>query len=195
MNIMISNNDILNARILIVDDNRTNVKLLEKILLTAGYTSVLGITDPRETVEIYKSYRPELILLDINMPHLDGYQVMELLKENGQAADYVPIMVLSASQDKETRIKSLKSGARDFLTKPFDHTEVLTRIHNMLEARLLHNQIRNQNVVLEQKVLERTKELSETNKDLEDFVYIISHDLKEPLFSIGGFTSRLLRVG
>lgn len=141
MSKMIQDNDILNARILIVDDNQSNVDLLESMLAADGYTSVLSTTDSRETIGLYKSHQPELILLDINMPHLNGYQVMERLSEIEQD-DLVPILVLTALQDRETCIRSLKSGAKDFLAKPFDQTETLTRIHNMLESRLLHNRIK-----------------------------------------------------
>lgn len=144
---MISDNEILSARILIVDDNQNNITMLKEMLATAGYTNVLGITDSRETLELYKGFNPNLVLLDINMPHLDGYRIMEELKavEKGNP---VPILVLTALQDKETCIKSLKSAARDFLAKPFDYTEVITRIRNMLEVSLLYNRDRKQNVLL-----------------------------------------------
>lgn len=138
---MISEQDILNARILIVDDYRSNILLLEKILDHEGYTSVLSITDSRETLEIYKSYRPDLVLLDIRMPHLDGYQVMEQLKEARQD-DYMSILVVTAKQDRKTRLRSLELGAKDFLTKPFDQTETLSRIRNMLEVRLLYKRVK-----------------------------------------------------
>ena len=113
---MISEKMILNARILIIDDNQANVDLLEAIISTAGYTSVLAITDSREAQNIYKAYQPHLVLLDINMPYLDGYEVMELFKKIDQDS-YIPILVLTALQDDMTRIKALASGAQDFLTK------------------------------------------------------------------------------
>ena len=172
---MISDNDILNARILIVDDNQTNVTVLEKMLATAGYTSVLGITDSRETIELYKSFDPHLILLDIKMPHLDGYQVMEQLKKAEQG-DNVPIIVLTALQDKETCIRSLKSGARDFLAKPFDFTEVLTRIHNILEVRLLYNRIHDQNAILEQKIQE--------NREYKENLEAIFKSIKDAIITV-----------
>ena len=162
---MIYDTDILDARILIVDDNKLNVDLLEKMLEISGYTSILSTTDSRDTIELYESFQPDLILLDINMPHLDGYQVMENLKKVEQN-DYVPILVLTAQQDKETRLRSLKSGAKDFLTKPFDQTETLTRIRNILEIRLLHNRICYQNEVLEDQVKTQTKELHDTRLEI-----------------------------
>ena len=162
---MILEKEILSARILIVDDNQANVDLLEAIISDAGYTSVLAITDPREAPNIYKAYQPHLVLLDINMPYLDGYEVMELFKKN-EKDSYMPILVLTALQDNMTRIKALASGAQDFLTKPFDKVEALTRIHNMLRIRLLHNQVQNQNVILEQQVKIRTLELENTRLEI-----------------------------
>ncbi len=157
--------DVFSARVLIVDDNKNNILLLERMLMSNGYTSVLSTMDPRETVDLYKSFQPDLVLLDINMPHLNGYQVMEQLNKI-EPEGYVPILVLTALQDNETRLRSLKLGAKDFLSKPFDTTETLVRIHNMLEVRLLHNRVRSQNALLEQKVGERTNELIMANKEL-----------------------------
>ncbi len=187
---MITDNDMLNARILIVDDNQSNVNLLQKMLSSAGYNSVLSTSDPREVMGLYKENRPDLILLDIKMPYLDGFQIMEQLKEVEQN-DYVPVLVLTALRDKETLVRALKSGVKDFLTKPLDQTETLLRIHNMLETRLLYKRTCEQNVVLDQKVEERTRELADANREIEDFIYLTSHDLKEPLFTIGGFASKL----
>ena len=151
--------------ILIIDDNQANVDLLEAIISTAGYTSVLAITDSREAQNIYKAYQPHLVLLDINMPYLDGYEVMELFKKIDQDS-YIPILVLTALQDDMTRIKALASGAQDFLTKPFNKLEALTRINNMLKIRLLHNQVQNQNIILEQKIKMRTIELENTRLEI-----------------------------
>lgn len=162
---MIHDIDILNARILIVDDNKLNVDLLEEILAAAGFTSVRSTTDSRETVEIYQTFEPDLILLDINMPHLDGFQVMEQLKEI-EKDNYIPILVLTGQHDSETLIRSLESGAKDFLTKPFDQSEAITRIRNLLEVRLLHNYVRYQNEVLEERIKARTRELQETRLEI-----------------------------
>lgn len=162
---MVKDEDILKARILVVDDNESNVALLEETLKSAGYTSILGVTDPRQVAELYEGYKPDLVLLDINMPHMDGYQVMEKLKEI-EKDDYPPILTLTAQQDKETRLRALQSGAKDFLTKPFDRIETLTRIHNMLEVRLLHNHVRDHNIILERKVRERTAQLHDTRLEI-----------------------------
>ncbi len=187
---MIQDQNILNARILIVDDKQANVRLLEGMLMSNGYTSVLSTTDSSATVDLYNSFQPDLILLDINMPHLNGYQVMEQLNKI-EPEGYVPILVLTALQDNETRLRSLKLGAKDFLSKPFNTTETLVRIRNMLEVRLLHNRVLGQNALLKQKVEERTMELTDANREIEDFIYLTSHDLKEPLFTIEGFSSKL----
>lgn len=156
---------IQNARVLIVDDNLTNVVLLQRLLEAQGYLNVEGITDPREVQPLYEAEPYDLVLLDIRMPHLDGYQVMGQLREVSNG-DYLPVMVLTAQTDQETKIKALDAGAMDFLHKPFDRVEALTRIRNMIEARLLHKQVRDQNVILEERVRERTRELEETRMEV-----------------------------
>ena len=153
------------ARIMIIDDNEFNVKLLEAVVAEAGYTSVLSITDPRKAEDLYRAYKPDLVLLDISMPHLDGYQVMEQFKKI-ENSSYLPVLVLTALQDDETRLKALENGAQDFLTKPFNRLETLTRIKNMLTVRLLHRQVKKQNVELEAKVKARTQELQETRLEI-----------------------------
>ena len=162
---MISDKDILNARILILDDNQANVDLLEAIVSIEGYSSVLAITDSRDACDLYKAYEPDLVLLDLNMPYLDGYKVMEQFKEI-EGSSYIPVVVLTAMNDDKTRIKALASGAQDFLTKPLNKVEVLTRIRNLLRIRLLHNYVKNQNVILEHKVKQRTLELEETRFEI-----------------------------
>ena len=156
---------IKDARVLIVDDDDENVALLELILSQANYSAVSSVRDPRRAVEYYRNLRPDLILLDINMPHMNGFQVMEELK-NFTKANYIPIIILTAEQDFTTRIKALESGAMDFLTKPFHKAEALSRIRNMILGRLLFKQVQNQNVILEQKVEERTKKLRETQLEI-----------------------------
>ncbi len=162
---MTPNQDVLDARVLIIDDAQANVTMLEKMLDNAGYTSVLGITDAREAIGIYESFQPDIVLLDINMPHLNGYQVMEKINEVKKDA-YLPILVLTAQHDKETCYRALHAGAKDFLTKPFDQTEALIRIQNMLETKFLHKQVAHQNILLEQKVEARTQELHKSRLDI-----------------------------
>ena len=154
-----------NARILIVDDQEMNVKLLEKILQRAGYANVLSTTDSRMVENLYLTHHLDLILLDIRMPQMDGFAVLDRLREI-ESDSYIPVLVLTAQNDKETRIRALEKGAKDFLTKPFDQHEVLLRINNMLEVRLLHNQQRDLNRILDQRVLERTRELNETRLEI-----------------------------
>lgn len=156
---------LLQAKILIVDDQTPNVTLLEKMLRAEGYSNVVGVTDSRQVYELYEQQRFDLVLLDLNMPHLTGFDVMRQLREL-EPDSYVPILVLTAQPDMKTRLRALESGARDFLAKPFDRLEVLNRIRNMLEVRLMHNQIRDQNKVLEDKVRERTQELSDTRLEV-----------------------------
>ena len=153
---MLNTTDILNARILIVDDQQANVLLLEEMLRDAGYACIASTTDPYAVAELHRAHHYDLILLDLQMPGMDGFKVMEALKEI-ETDSYLPILVITAQPDH--KLRALASGAKDFVAKPFDLVEVKTRIHNMLEVRLLHTQLENHNKVLEQTVLERTAEL------------------------------------
>ena len=143
---MITAGEILNASILIVDDEPMNVLLLENMLLAAGYSNLTSTRDPRAVCGLHREHRYDLILLDLKMPGMDGFQVMEALKEI-DVEDYVPILVVTAQ--KELNLKALSSGAKDFLSKPFDLVEAKTRIHNMLELRLLYKRLGQQNRALE----------------------------------------------
>ncbi len=132
---MISREDILRARILIVDDQDANVSLLEQTLHDAGYVSITSTMDPREVCELHRKNRYDLILLDLRMPGMDGFQVMENLKEI-ETDGYLPVLVITALPGH--KLRALKAGAKDFVSKPFDLGEVLIRVYNMLEIRLLH---------------------------------------------------------
>ncbi|MDP2760820.1 MAG: response regulator [Sideroxyarcus sp.] len=153
---MINEKEILNAKILIVDDQQMNVLLIEQILRDAGYTAITSTTDPYAVGELHRKQRFDLILLDLLMPGMDGFQVMEGLKDI-ETDSYLPVLVITAQPDH--KLRALASGAKDFITKPFDLVEVKTRIHNMLEVRLLYRKLENYNAELEQTVLERTAEL------------------------------------
>nr|MBC8284242.1 response regulator [Nitrospinota bacterium] len=157
----ITDQELLSAKILIVDDDPKNIAVIQQVMEMAGYENIRFTSDPREVCDLYQEIWPDLLLLDLNMPYMDGFQVMEELKKIEQR-DYIPILVLTAQTDRESRIKALKAGAKDFLLKPFDLVEVIHRIQNILEVRLLHNKLRHQNFHLEEKVLERTKELYNT---------------------------------
>jgi len=156
---MISESDILGASILIVDDQAPNVSLLEQLLGEAGYTRVASTMKPQEVCALHRRNRYDLILLDLQMPGMDGFQVMEGLKTN-EADSYLPVIVLTAQPGH--KLRALQAGAKDFISKPFDLVEVKTRIHNMLEVRLLHRKLEEYSKVLEQKVQERTAELRES---------------------------------
>jgi len=160
---MIDVSEILNARILIVDDLKANVQLLEQMLSNAGYVSVTSTMDPGRVCELYRTNRYDMILLDLQMPDMDGFQVMEGLKAI-ETDSYVPVLVITAQPDH--KLRALEAGAKDFISKPFDLAELRTRIHNILEVRLLYNKIENYNKGLEQKVQERTGELYRANLQL-----------------------------
>lgn len=155
---IIANNDILNASILIVDDQEVNVSLLEEILDAAGHTNVTSTISPEEVSALHRKNRYDLILLDLQMPGMDGFKVMEDLKTDSKN-DYLPVLVITAQPSH--KLRALQAGAKDFISKPFDLIEVKTRIHNMLEVRLLYKKLETYNRQLEQTVLERTAELRE----------------------------------
>jgi CheY-like chemotaxis protein len=135
---MISTPDILKAKILIVDDVGSNVRLLELMLKDAGYSSVASTLDPREVCELHRTNDFDLILLDLLMPGMDGFQVMESLKEF-ERDGYLPVLVITALM--EQKVRALKMGAKDFVSKPVDRAELLIRVHNMLEVRLLYKEL------------------------------------------------------
>ncbi len=132
---MISDTDILNAKVLIVDDLPANVLLLIQTLRGAGYACVTSTMDPSKVVGLHLEHRYDLILLDLNMPKVNGFEVMERLK-SVETDGYLPVLVITAQ--REQKLNALRAGAKDFISKPFDLPEVLARVHNMLEVRLLH---------------------------------------------------------
>jgi two-component system, sensor histidine kinase and response regulator len=197
-----------NANILVVDDKQANIDILTGFLELQGYTNLRDTTDPRLVVSLLKSFNPDLILLDLMMPHLNGFEVMQQLKELIPLNTFLPILVLTADNAVETKQRALSGGAKDFLAKPFDLIEVGLRIENLLESRYLHQQLQNQNKILEEKVKERTLKLEIANQDLEtankelkvldqakvDFLQLISHEIRTPLNGIKGF-SYILKSG
>ncbi len=194
-----------NAKILIVDDKVSNIDILEGLLEESGYTHFQSTTDPRQVVDLFISFNPDLILLDLMMPHLNGFEVMAELHSIIPSNTYLPILVLTADITHEARLRALSVGAKDFLSKPFDLYEVRLRINNLLETRFLHLQLENQNQILEEKVKARTSDLELTNSKLDqankelavldqakmDFLSLISHELRTPLNGILGFTGIL----
>jgi putative two-component system response regulator len=154
-------------RILIVDDEPGNVLVLERLLEHAGYTEVHASTDPTQIEALYRSFQPDVILLDLHMPVMDGFAVMERLSDLIDPGEYVPILVLTADATHKSKRAALEGGAKDFVTKPFDHAEVLARMGNLLETRALHARLRRQNDLLEGTVRDRTAELERAINRLE----------------------------
>ena len=169
------------ARFLIVDDEIVNVRVLERMLQEWGCldANVTGITKPQEAVSLYRSFQPDILLLDLMMPEMDGFQVMQQLRPLIPDGDYFPILILTADTSGESKRKALSAGADDFLTKPFDMVELCLRISNLIETRFLHLQLRDQNQILEQKVAERTAELVESQEQLRALAVNLTRILEE----------------
>ena len=156
-----------NAHILIVDDQESNILLIENILGRTGYSALRSLTDPRLVLAALDEFQPDMILLDLHMPHLDGFAVLEELKQRVPADDYLPILVLTADVTTQAKLRALAGGARDFLTKPLDVAETTLRVRNLLETRYLHLQQQNQNQILEEKVRQRTAALQRQIQKLD----------------------------
>jgi PAS domain S-box-containing protein len=181
---MLDKTEILNARILIVDDQKPNVMLLEKILRDEGYLNVMSTMDPHTVRALHQTHLFDLILLDLQMPGMDGFQVIEALK--GIDADsYLPVMVVTAQP--ALKLRALQAGAKDFVSKPFDLVEVQTRIFNMLEVRLLYRRLDVDNRKLEQAVLDRTAQLRESEARFKNFTRL-SADWYWEQDEVGQFT-------
>jgi signal transduction histidine kinase len=181
---MINRSDILNANILIVDDQDANVALLGEMLKGAGYASVTSTRDSREVCELHRKNRYSLILLDLQMPGLDGFEVMEGLKKI-EAGGYLPVLVQTSQPGH--RLRALQAGAKDFVSKPFNLAEILMRVHNMLEVRLLHRQA---NMQME-KAEARSEQSESANLAKSEFLANMSHELRTPLNAIIGFSEIL----
>jgi signal transduction histidine kinase len=200
---------LLPMKILIVDDEPVNVALLEDLLQISGFEQLRSTTDPRRVQALCREFRPDLILLDLNMPYLDGFGVLAQLGEEVTAADCLPILVLTADINLDTKRRALAAGATDFLTKPFDHVEVILRISNLLRVRHQHLQLTDQKQLLESAVRERTAELSQTLDQLRNaqgqiiqqerlsalgsMTAGIAHDFNNVLSLILGYSEMLLR--
>jgi putative two-component system response regulator len=156
---VINSSDIFNGKILIVDDQQANVTLLERMLCSAGYLSIASTTDSRQVNCLQLKNRYDLILLDLQMPFIDGFHVMEDLIKI-ETDGYIPVLVITAQPD--LKLRALKAGAKDFISKPFELSEVLARVNNMMEVRLLHKKLRIYNDELEKRVQERTADLQQS---------------------------------
>jgi CheY-like chemotaxis protein len=153
-------------RILVVDDESVNVRLLERVLAGAWTVEIVGITDPRQACERFDALRPDLVLLDLHMPHVDGWALLEALRRRTDADDPIPIIVVTADVSPEARRRSLELGATDILTKPFENMEILLRIRNVMRTRALHLRVRDHAAHLDRVVGERTQELGTTIEEL-----------------------------
>lgn len=168
---MLDSSEILNASILIVDDQEANVTLLTQMLSNAGYTNISTSMDASAVCAMHAAHRYDLILLDLQMPEMDGFQVMEGLKEI-ERDGYLPVLVITAQPAH--KLRALRAGAKDFVSKPFELQEVQTRIHNMLEVRLLYRKLGEFNETLERTVQERTVDLRESEARFKSFTQLSS---------------------
>ncbi len=178
---MINPSDILKASILIVDDQEANISLLQKMLIGAGYVSVTSTRDPFEVCELYRKNRYSLILLDLQMSGMDGFQVMEGLKTI-ETEGYLPVLVQTSQPNH--RLRALKAGAKDFVSKPFDLAEILMRVYNMLEIRLLHRDA----VRRTQEAEERSKQAESANLAKSEFLANMSHEIRTPMNAVIGLS-------
>jgi putative two-component system response regulator len=154
------------ARILAADDEEANLRLMRRVLERAGFTAFTTTTDPAEVVPLFDRVRPDLVVLDLHMPGMGGMEVIELLRSRLHAEGWLPVLMVSGDLTPEARHRALASGARDFLSKPYDPPEAVLRIRNLLEMRFLHRQVREQNRQLEARVAERTRELEQAQHEV-----------------------------
>lgn len=154
------------ARILVVDDQESNLQILERMCRRAGYQHIRTVSDPREALATFVDQKPDLVLLDLVMPHLDGFEVMSLIRGLVQREEYLPILVLTTDVSPESRARALTIGAKDFVNKPFDRGEVELRIRNLLETRFVYRELRNNNDNLEIMVSQRTADLEEARLEI-----------------------------
>ncbi|MDO9451428.1 MAG: response regulator [Stagnimonas sp.] len=137
-----SEDELLASRILIVDDQPANLRLLEDLLGREGFSNVVSTTEPQQALQLYSAFDPDLVLLDLMMPGMSGYAVLEQLERMRPANEFRPVLVLTADATSQAKRRALSLGAKDFLTKPFDPIEAMLRVWNLLETRTLHKQLR-----------------------------------------------------
>ena len=172
------------AKILVVDDQQANIDVLNDFLELQGYENIKTTTDPRNVIQLLHEFEPDIILLDMAMPYLNGFEVMEQLKSVVDSSIYLPVLVLTADVTIETKRKALQSGASDFLTKPFDLIELQARVNTHLQIRFKNEQINVYAAELERLIATKDK-----------FFSIIAHDLRNPFVGIENFTKILLKQG
>jgi putative two-component system response regulator len=157
--------ELAKMRILVIDDEPVNVALIEDILVENGYTRMKSVADSKLALNACKNFQPDLILLDLMMPPPDGFAILDSLRAEADET-FLPVVVLTADTNEETKRRALEAGATDFLLKPFDHTEVILRIRNLLKSRRAHLLLDNQRAAFEDAVRERTAELRATISEL-----------------------------
>jgi signal transduction histidine kinase len=194
-------------RILIVDDEASNVRLLERILAQTGYTDVVSATDSRQALPLFREHHSDILLLDLVMPQPDGMAIMRRIRSDSGPNGHAPILVLTVETQREVKLRALAAGATDFLTKPFDTTEVVLRVRNLLEMRRLQVQLYEQNQHLEETVQARTSALHDAyererhaaerlrvlERMKDSFMMAVSHELRTPLTVLLGATATLER--
>src|SRR3989454_8270082 len=188
--------EVTDGRILIVDDEPANVRLLERVVRDAGWTDARSTTDSREAAALHVDFRPDLVLLDLMMPYLDGVAVMRQLRSTMADGEFLPIVVLTADATSDAKLRALDAGATDFLTKPFDRMEIILRIKNLLHTRRLYLEREQQKRSLEATVRERTERLLQSEKvaTMGSLLAGVAHELNNPLAVVMGQT-HLLREG
>jgi putative two-component system response regulator len=172
--------DLSSIKLLLVDDEAHCTKLMEALLKQAGYSRITATNDARQAAQLFQEVKPDLVALDMRMPHMDGFEVMRQLKPMIPEGDYVPMLIITGELDAPTKHKALAEGANDFINKPVDGTEVVLRIKNQLETRRLHQQVRMHNQHLEAQVRLRTKVVEQTQLDLLNRLVLASeyrHDV------------------
>ena len=182
---MITTANILHGKILIVDDQQVNILLLDRILSGAGYDCIESTLDPQKVFDLHSKNHYDLILLDLQMPVMDGFQVLEELKKI-ESEDYLPVLVVTAQPGH--KLRALQAGAKDFISKPFELAEVLARVHNMLEVRLLHKELHNYNDELEGLVRERTADL---HQSFLDTIFTLTRAVEYKDKEIGAHVQRI----
>ena len=190
------------ASILIVDDELVNIEVLEQILKDAGFSDVRFTTDPREVLGMVAADQPDLLALDLFMPHMDGFEIIHRLRDEGFHESRLPVLVLTADVNEETKQRALALGANDFLRKPFDLLEVVLRVRNLLRTGFLYRALEEQNDALDARVRERTHaldkltgELEELNRTKSELIQILAHELFTPITTIRGSVLTLQRLG